>query len=180
MPTPAAEDTSPSDPWGSSTQSPTASKSAHPATSKQPETQPSIDAWATPVEPSPEVKATESEVLAASLAGLEGDAWGGSTFGQDRGQPMAAVEPIGRAADALAKGKPMAGAEPVGEATDTMAKGRPIGEAEPSNHLSSVATPGEQFWCQPFATVSKLLKLFVSTRLKSMSHLAPRMLQRES
>ena len=104
MPTPTVEEDTPIDPKGTSPQPPTASF-AEPAVAKQPETQPSIDAWATPVEPSAETKATEKEVLASSLAGLDGDAWGGSSFGPDMGQPMGAAEPTGKAADTSAKGK---------------------------------------------------------------------------
>lgn len=150
MPTPTAEDTvTPSDRWGLSTQSPVAApKSSQPATTKQPETQASIDPWAAPIEPSAEVKATESEVMAASLAGLEGDAWGGSAFGQDMGQPMAGAEPTGKVADTSAKGKPMAGAQPMGKATDTLAKGRPIGGAGPAQDMSFQAAQGEHllYW----------------------------------
>ena len=146
MPTPTAEDTlTPSDPWGSSTQSPVAApKSGQPATApKQPATQASIDPWAAPVEPSAEVKATESEVMAASLAGLEGDAWGGSAFGQDMGQPMAGAQPIGKAADASAKGKAMGGVQPMGKATVTPAVGKPIGQAEPAQDMNFKTGQGE-------------------------------------
>lgn len=145
MPTPTAEDTiTPSDPWGSPTQSSVAApKSSQPATTKQPETPASIDPWAAPVEPSAEVKATERGVMAASLAGLEGDAWGGSAFGQDMGQPMAGAEPTGKAADTSAKGKSMAGAQPMGKASDTLAKGRPTGEAASAQDMSFQAAQGE-------------------------------------
>lgn len=129
----------PTDPQGSSAQVPAAApKSSQPATFKQPEKQPSIDPWAAPVEPSAEVKATESEVMAASLAGLEGDAWGGNTFGQERGQPMAEAEPIG-----LAKGKAMAGEEPMGKAMDSSTKGTPSGEAGVAQNTSFNAAQGE-------------------------------------
>ena len=157
MLTPTAEDTpTPSDPWGSSTQSPmtapklgqpaTAPKLGQPATApKQPATQASIDPWAAPVEPSADVKATESEVMAASLAGLEGDAWGGSAFGQDMGEPMAGAEPVGKAAGASAKGKSIGGVEPMGKATVTSAMGKPIGLAEPAQDMNLKATQGELF-----------------------------------
>lgn len=130
----------PTDPQGSPRQAPTnGPKLSQPATSKQPEKQPSLDPWAAPVEPSAEVKATESEVMAASFAGLEGDAWGGNTFGQERGQPKAEAEPIG-----LAKGKAMAGEEPMGKAADSATMGGPTGggAASPQN-MSSNATQGE-------------------------------------
>ena len=45
----------------------------------------SNDPWATPVEP----PVAEVELLSATLAGLGGDAWGGSSFGPDMGKPMA-------------------------------------------------------------------------------------------
>ena len=151
MPTPTAEDTTtPSDPLGSSAQSPVAApKPGQPAATKQPETQTSIDPWTAPVEPSAEAKATESEVMAASLAGLEGDAWGGSAFGQDMSQPMAGAVPIGEAADPSAKGNSTAGAQPVGKATDTLAKGRPIGEAAPAQDMSVQAAQGEHSCYSP-------------------------------
>lgn len=135
MPTPTAEDATPSDPWGSSTLSPTAptSPQAAPA-SKQPQTQPSIDAWAAPVEPSAEGKAVESEVLAAGIAGLDGDAWGRSSFGQDRLAQMGIADPTGKAADTLPKGTPMA------------AKGGPTGAADPTQGVSPKATQGEHSW----------------------------------
>lgn len=141
MPTPTPEDTVPSDPWGSSTQSPTAPQAA--TASKQPQTQPSIDAWDAPVEPSAEGKAVENEVLAASIAGLDGDAWGGSTFGQDRLAQMGIAEPTGKAANTLPKGKPMAAAGPVGKAAEAVAMGAPAGEAEPEKGLSPNTGQGE-------------------------------------
>ena len=126
----------PTDPQGSPRQVPTtAAKSSQPAISKQPEKQPSMDPWAAPVEPSAEVKAAESEVMAASFAGLEGDAWGSNTFGQERGQPKAEAEPIG-----LAKGKAMAGEEPMGKATDSPT----TGGAALAQNMSSNAAQGEQ------------------------------------
>lgn len=147
MPTPAPEDTTPSDPWGSSTQSPTAPISAQAATaSKQPQTQPSIDPWAAPVEPSAEGKAVESEVLAASIAGLDGDAWGGSTFGQDRLVQMGIAEPTGKAPNSLPKGKPMAATGPVGKAAEAVAKGVPAGGAAPGKGVSPMAGQGELSW----------------------------------
>lgn len=123
LPAPTVEEGAPFNSKGPSPGSPSAANFVQPAIAKQPETQPSIDAWATPVEPSAEVKATEKEVLASSLAGLDGDAWGGSSFGPDMGQPMGAAEPTGKAADSSAKGKPMAGAQPVGKSADTNLKG---------------------------------------------------------
>ena len=145
MPTPTPEDTTPSDPWASSTQSPTAPTSAQtPTASKQLQTQPSIDPWAAPVEPSAEgkAKAVENEVLAASIAGLDGDAWGGSSFGQDRLVQLGIAEPTGKAANAVAKGTPMAAAGALGKATDAVAKGGMTGEAEPAKGVSPEASQG--------------------------------------
>lgn len=137
----------PTDPQGSFGQPPTtAPKSSQPVTSRQPEKQPSIDPWAAPVEPSAEVKATESEVMAASFAGLEGDAWGGNAFGQDRGQPEAEAEPIG-----LAKGKAMAGEEPMGKAMDSSTKGSPTGGAALTQNMSVNAAQGEHCLLQAIA-----------------------------
>lgn len=165
MPNPTSEDTvAPNDPWGSSTQSPMATpKSGQPAATKQPETQGSIDPWAASVEPSAEVRATESEVMAASLAGLGGDAWGGSAFGQDMGQPMAGAEPVGKAADSSAKGTLMAGAQPVGKVTETLAKGRSVGEAAPVLDMSSQAAQGEYFCYWPLsASLANIQPICVS------------------
>lgn len=119
MPTPTIEeDPTPSDPWASLSQSPAAPKSGLPASSKQPQTQPSIDAWAAPVEPSHEVKTAENNVLAASLAGLDGDAWGGSSFGPNMGPAMTGAEPIGKAEGTTSKVMPKA--EPTGKVISAM------------------------------------------------------------
>ena len=57
------------------------------APASQASKQRSNDPWATPVEPPPEVKAAENELLSATLAGLGGDAWGNS-FGPEMGKPL--------------------------------------------------------------------------------------------
>ena len=119
MPPSMVDDDSPSDLQAPLTQAPAAADLSQRAAAKQPEAQPSIDAWAAPVEPSAEVKAAENEVLAASLAGLDGDMWGGSTFGQDKGQSAAAAEPVGKTGLMSAKGRPMAETEPIRKASET-------------------------------------------------------------
>ena len=133
------------------------------ATTKQPETQPSIDAWATPVEPSTEVKAAESAVLASSLAGLDGDAWGGSSFGPDMGLPMSQAPPGKSTAEPVPMGKPKGMAEPALKAPAELAKSA---EGETFDPTFAVCNGN----VVPFSRFSIVLLTFQSVLTPSQSY----------